>query len=65
MTKSSGRARTNLLKSKALLDMLETALKKYRNNLLTTAEIIQELFDIAKEIADWRASSMPKEELAF
>lgn len=46
------RAKTNLVKSKKLLEMLETAIKKYQNNLLTTAEIIQELINIAKQIKD-------------
>ena len=46
------RAKTNLVKSKALLDMLESSIKKYQNNLLSTAEIIQELINIAKEIAE-------------
>lgn len=46
------RAKTNLVKSRKLLEMLETALKKYQNNLLTTAEIIQELINIAKEIKE-------------
>jgi len=46
------RARTNLVKSRKLLEMLETAIKKYQNNLLTTAEIIQELINIAKEIKE-------------
>ncbi|MGB4847593.1 MAG: type I restriction enzyme endonuclease domain-containing protein, partial [Saprospiraceae bacterium] len=46
------RAKTNLVKSKKLLDMLETAIKKYQNNLLTTAEIIQELIRIAREIRE-------------
>lgn len=46
------RAKTNLVKSKKLLEMLETAIKKYQNNLLTTAEIIQELINIAKHIKD-------------
>ena len=32
--------------------MLENAIKKYQNNLLTTAEIIQELINIAKEIKE-------------
>lgn len=44
------RAKTNLVKSKKLLEMLEDAIKRYQNNLLTTAEIIQELINIAKEI---------------
>ena len=34
------RAKTNLVKSRALLDMLERAIKKYQNNLLSTSEII-------------------------
>jgi type I restriction enzyme R subunit len=46
------RSRTNLVKSRKLLEMLETSIKKYQNNLLTTAEIIQELINIAKEIKE-------------
>ncbi|MBN1185695.1 MAG: type I restriction endonuclease subunit R [Bacteroidales bacterium] len=46
------RAKTNLVKSRKLLEMLETAIKKYQNNLLTTAEIIQELINIAKQIKE-------------
>jgi type I restriction enzyme R subunit len=46
------RARTNLVKSQALLEMLERAIKRYQNNLLTTAEIIQELINLAKEITE-------------
>jgi type I restriction enzyme R subunit len=46
------RAKTNLVKSKKLLEMLESAIKKYQNNLLTTAEIIQELINIAKHIKE-------------
>ena len=46
------RTKTNLVKSRALLEMLESAIKKYQNNLLSTAEIIQELINIAKEITE-------------
>lgn len=46
------RSKTNLVKSKKLLEMLETAIKKYQNNLLTTAEIIEELIRIAKQIKE-------------
>lgn len=46
------RAKTNLVKSKKLLEMLEGAIKRYQNNLLTTAEIIQELINIAKQIKE-------------
>src|SRR6218665_88369 len=46
------RAKTNLFKSKKLLEMLETAIKKYQNNQLTTAEISQELIGMAKRIKE-------------
>jgi type I restriction enzyme R subunit len=46
------RANTNLVKSKKLLEMLEGAIKRYQNNLLTTVEIIQELINIAKQIKE-------------
>ncbi|MEO8513567.1 MAG: type I restriction endonuclease subunit R, partial [Ignavibacteria bacterium] len=44
------RLKTNLVKGKALLEMLESTIKRYQNNLLTTAEIIQELINIAQEV---------------
>jgi type I restriction enzyme R subunit len=56
------RAKTNLVTSKKLLDMLETSIKKYQNNLLSTAEIIQELINIAKEI---KASDKRNEEMGL
>lgn len=46
------RAKTNLVKSRKLLEMLETAVKKYQNNLLTTIEIIEEMIRIAKLIKE-------------
>ena len=48
----TNRAKSNLVKSKALLEMLEKAIKKYQNNLLSTAEIIDELIKIAKEVKE-------------
>ena len=63
------RAKTNLVKSKALLEMLEGSIKKYQNNLLTTAEIIQELINLAKEIKNNDARSkelgLSDDEMAF
>jgi type I restriction enzyme R subunit len=63
------RSRHNLTKSKSLMDMLDSAIKKYQNNLLTTAEIIEELIRIAREInaADKRGEDMgmSEDELAF
>ena len=63
------RSKTNLVKSKKLLEMLEGAIKRYQNNLLTTAEIIQELINIAREIkeADKEGErlGLTKDEVAF
>ncbi len=63
------RAKTNLVKSRALLEMLEKAIKKYQNNLLTTSEIIQHLIDLSKDIkeADKRGNELhlSEDELAF
>ncbi|MFH0991236.1 MAG: HsdR family type I site-specific deoxyribonuclease [bacterium] len=47
-----GRMRTNLVKSRKFLEMLEASIKRYQNNLLTTAQIIEELIRIAKEIKE-------------
>jgi type I restriction enzyme R subunit len=63
------RSKTNLVKSKKLLEMLEGAIKRYQNNLLSTAEIIQELINIAKDIkeADKEGErlGLTKDEVAF
>lgn len=63
------RTKFNLVKSRALLEMLEDAVKRYQNNLLTTAEIIQELIGIAKDIkeSDKRGEKLGlnNDELAF
>ncbi len=64
------RAKTNLVQGKALLEMLENAIKKYNNGLLTTAEIIQFLVDeVAKKIREQdkreKELNLSKEELAF
>ncbi|MEG6572804.1 type I restriction endonuclease subunit R [[Clostridium] cellulosi] len=63
------RSKYNLTKSKSLMEMLTSALKRYQNNLLTTAEIIEELIRIAKEIknADRRGEELglSEDELAF
>jgi type I restriction enzyme R subunit len=63
------RSKHNITKSKSLLEMLDGALKRYQSNLLTTAEIIEELIRIAKEInaSDKRGFDMGlnNDELAF
>lgn len=49
--------------------MLETAIRKYQNNLLSTAEIIQELIEIAKEVREsdrqGEKLNLTKDEVAF
>ena len=54
------RTKTNLVRSRALLEMLEGAIRRYQNNLLSTAEVIQEMIKIAQEIkaADARGEAL-------
>jgi type I restriction enzyme R subunit len=63
------RLKFNVVEGKKLLEMLETSIKKYQNNLLTTAEIIDELVAIAKQIreVDGLAEQLKltKDEFAF
>ncbi len=63
------RSKKNFIQSRKLSEMLDAAIKKYQNNLLTTAEIIEALISIAKEIkdADKRGEKyeLSQEELAF
>jgi type I restriction enzyme, R subunit len=64
------RAKTNIVQSRALLEMLENAIKKYNNGLFSTAEIIQFLVDeVAKKIREHdereKTLGLSREELAF
>lgn len=63
------RSKENYVASKSLMEMLENAIKRYQNNLLTTAQIIEELIRIAKEInaSDKRGEELglSKDEIAF
>jgi len=63
------RARRNILQSRTLMEMLEKTIKEYQNKILTAAEVIQKLIEIAKEVkkADLRGEelNMSDEELAF
>lgn len=54
------RAKKNLVQSKTLMEMLEKAIKKYQNKILTAAEVIEELILISKEIvaSDAEAQNM-------
>jgi len=47
-----GRMKTNLVKSRSLMESLDTLIKNYNNKLLTAAEVIEELISLAKEIKD-------------
>src|SRR5690606_26200151 len=44
------RLKKNLVESKKLMEMLESAILKYHNKILTAAEVIDELINIGKEI---------------
>jgi len=63
------RSKRNLVQSKKLSERLQMAIAKYQNNLLTSAEVIEELMNIAREIHsdDDRAEAMglSDEEVAF
>lgn len=54
------RAKKNLVQSKSLMEMLEAAIKKYQNKILTAAEVMEELIKISKEIvaSDYEAKNM-------
>lgn len=63
------RIKKNFIQSKKLSDMLDAAIKKYQNNLLTTAQVIEELIRIAREIkvSDERGEGLglTEDEIAF
>lgn len=50
----------NLVQGKKFSEMLESALRKYQNRMLTTAQVINELIELAKEL---RGSEARAEEL--
>lgn len=63
------RAKHNIVQARTLMEMLESSIKRYQNNLISAAEIIQEMIELAKEIkeADKRGEKMglSRDELAF
>lgn len=63
------RKKTNLVQSRKLFELLDAAVRKYQNKLLTSTEVIEELIKLAKEIkqADQRGESLGLSayELAF
>lgn len=60
---------TNAIKSRSFIEMLEKALKRYRNNAIEAAQVIEELIGIAHDIkkADREAEELGlgSDELAF
>jgi type I restriction enzyme R subunit len=54
------RQRVNLVQSKKFSEMLDSAVKSYQNNLITSAQIIDEMIRLAKDIkeADRRGDDM-------
>ncbi len=46
------RSKKNLVKSKTLKEMLENAIMKYHNKILTAAEVMDELIKLSKEIVN-------------
>ena len=63
------RSKKNVIQSKKLSQMLESAIKRYQNNLVTAAQVIEEMIALAKDIrsSDARAAELGLEEyeLAF
>jgi type I restriction enzyme R subunit len=63
------RSQRNIIQSKKFSEMLADAIKRYQNNAITAAEIIEELIRLAKEIkeADKRGENLNLDfrELAF
>lgn len=63
------RSRTNLVQSRAFSEMLERALRSYRNRAIETAQVIEELINLAKDMrqaqARGEALGLTDDELAF
>jgi type I restriction enzyme, R subunit len=47
-----GRAKKNLVRSKSLMEMLESSIQKYQNKILTAAQVMDELIKLSKEIVE-------------
>lgn len=46
------RQTTNLVQAKKFSEMIESAVRNYQNNLITSAQVIEELINLAKEIKE-------------
>ena len=63
------RTKKNFIRNKKFSDMLDDAIKRYQNRLITAAEVIEELIKLAKEIKKseekMRKSGLSDDETAF
>ena len=63
------RSRTNIVQSRQLSEMLEDALRRYRNQVISVTDVLQELINLSKDTkaADARGEELGLEpyELAF
>jgi type I restriction enzyme R subunit len=63
------RLRKNAIQGKRLSELLERTIKKYQNNLLTAAEVIKALIELAKQIreedARGKGLGLSEDEVAF
>ncbi|HBT75750.1 MAG TPA: DEAD/DEAH box helicase [Planctomycetaceae bacterium] len=63
------RAKKNVVQSRSFTELLETALRRYRNRAVETAQVIEEMIAMAKDLmtADRRGESLnlSEEEIAF
>ncbi|MGI4872114.1 MAG: type I restriction endonuclease subunit R [Janthinobacterium lividum] len=63
------RAQRNVVQSRKFSEMLDAAVKKYQNNVITAAQIIDELIRLAKDLKEQDARgtrfNLNKDELAF
>ena len=62
-------ARTSVVKSQLFSEKMQNVLKRYNNHMVTSAEVIEELLNLSKEMTDAYAAGEDKgltlEELAF
>jgi type I restriction enzyme, R subunit len=67
--KVRSQARRNVTQSKAFSERLEAAILRYHNNALTTAQVLEKLIQLAKDIRAARArgeeTGLSDEEIAF
>lgn len=62
-------AKRNVVRSRAFSEMLESALRRYQNRAITTAQVIEELIELARQMREAQARGeeigLSEQELAF